>query len=257
MNPDLEKNVALLVSYDGRDYHGWQRHPGKATVQGTLEAAILTAFGEDVAIAGAGRTDRGAHALGQVATVRLPATIDADAIARELNAALPESVIVEAARRVPEECHARESALGKTYRYVLWVDADVPPERQGRVWTLRGPLDVAAMERAMSLLVGEHDFATFASNAGFERSSTTRKMSRCVITADLPQIELTFEANGFLYKMVRNLVRAVVKVGEGRRAPRDITAMLAARERKAAPGSAPASGLFLDAVHYATPIFAR
>ena len=250
-----DTNVALLVSYDGRWYHGWQRHPGKTTVQGALEAAIQGAFDVKRLIEGSGRTDRGAHAVGQVATVRLPANLAEDQIVAGLNSVLPDDVVVTGARRVPNDFHARKSAIGKTYRYVLWVDEDVPPKRERKVWTVRGPLDVDAMAEAMSVFVGKHDFATFATSAGFERSSTIRTIMRAELTSDLPLIELTFEANAFLYKMVRNLVQTVVKVGEGRRSPADVAEMLAVGDRKAAPGSAPASGLFLDHVHYDPPLF--
>ena len=250
-------NVALLVSYDGRGYFGWQRHAGNPTIQEALETAVYDAFGERSVIAGSGRTDRGAHARGQVATILLPASVAEGDIAASLNRVLPDDVVIEAARRVPDDFHALSSARGKTYRYVLWVDAPLPPERDRTVWTVRGPLDVAAMSRAMTHLVGRHDFATFATPAKFERSSTVRTIARAELSTALPTIELTFEADGFLYKMVRNLVRAVVKVGEGRSRAGDIPKMLAARDRKAAAGSAPASGLYLDAVHYDPPLFAR
>lgn len=254
MNPEL-RNTALLLSYDGRGYHGWQRHDGRPTVQGTIEAAIREAFELDVPIAGSGRTDRGAHASGQVASVALPAELDERELAERLNAALPDDIAVEQVRRVPEDFHACDSALGKTYRYVLWVDERPPPERELRVWSVRGPLSVRAMRAALDGLVGEHDFATFATSAGFERSSTVRTLQRATLSASLPEIALTFEADGFLYKMVRNLVRAVVKVGEGRAQPGDIAKLLAARDRQAAPGSAPASGLHLDAVRYDPAVF--
>jgi tRNA pseudouridine38-40 synthase len=156
----------------------------------------------------------------------------------------------------PDVFHARGSARGKRYRYVLWVDETPPPELDRRVWTVRGPLDVDAMQRAMAVLVGRHDFATFASKSRIKRRSTERTITRAELTVDVPRIELAFEGDGFLYKMVRNLVRAVVKVGEGRHAPRDIERLLAARDRKAAPGTAPASGLYLDAVVYDPPLFA-
>lgn len=250
-------NVALLVSYDGRGYYGWQRHAGNPTIQEALETAVYDAFGVRSVIAGSGRTDRGAHATGQVATVLLPSDAAADEIVARLNRALLGDVVIRAARQVPEDFHALASARCKTYRYVLWVDAPLPPERDRKVWTVRGPLDVPAMSRAMTHLVGRHDFATFATPAKFERSSTVRTIARAEVSAELPTIELTFEADGFLYKMVRNLVRAVVKVGEGRKTPADIPKMLAARDRKAAAGSAPASGLYLDAVHYEPPLFAR
>ncbi|MEM1450298.1 MAG: tRNA pseudouridine(38-40) synthase TruA [Planctomycetota bacterium] len=250
-------NFALRVAYDGRAYDGWQRHPGRATVQGALEDAARDAFGAEGPVEGSGRTDRGAHAKGQVATVRLPGALDPEDVMAGFAASLPADVHVTAARAVPMGFHARQDAVGKVYRYVLWVDAPAPEEREGRVWTVRGPLDVRAMEGALRVLVGEHDFATFASPARHERATTVRTLRRAELHEHLPAIEITLEADGFLYKMVRNLVRAVVRAGEGRRTPNDVARMLAARDRSAAPGSAPASGLFLDAVRYDPPLFDR
>jgi tRNA pseudouridine38-40 synthase len=224
-------------------------------VQGTIEAAIAAAFGLETAVEGSGRTDRGAHALGQVATVRLPAELSDEDIARRLDDALPDDCSVEAAERVPDELHARRSAISKTYRYLLWNAEELPPEHAGRVWHVHGDLDLDAMERALPHLVGEHDFATFASSGGFERASTVRTVLRAKLVAEAPVVAITFEADAFLYKMVRNLVRAVVRIGEGKRTPGDVAAMLAARDRAAAPGSAPASGLYLDAVRYDPPLF--
>lgn len=253
---DAFANVALLIAYDGRAFDGWQRHPGRPTVQGTLEEAVRAAFGVEGPVEGSGRTDRGAHALGQVASVRLPAGNEEDDIARRLDEALPETVAIEGARLVPDEFHARTSAISKTYRYAIWNAKELPAEQEGRVWHVRrGRLDVPAMQRAAAHFVGRHDFAAFASSAGFERASTERTMLRSEVGAQSPVIELLFEADGFLYKMVRNLVRAIVRVGEGKAAPADVERALAARDRKASPGSAPASGLYLDAVRYDPPLF--
>ncbi|MEM9380021.1 MAG: tRNA pseudouridine(38-40) synthase TruA [Planctomycetota bacterium] len=248
-------NFALLVAYDGRAYEGWQRHPGRPTVQGALEDAARAAFGAEGPVEGSGRTDRGAHAEGQVATVRLPGAPEPGEVVSGFAAHLSPDVRVADARAVPMAFHARRDAVGKVYRYVLWVDAPAPEERAGRVWTVRGPLDVHAMEGALAALVGEHDFASFASPARHERASTVRTLRRAELRESLPAIEITLEADGFLYKMVRNLVRAVVRAGEGGRTPDDVARMLAARDRSVAPGSAPASGLFLHAVRYDPALF--
>ncbi len=248
-------NTALEISYDGRAFDGWQRHGRRATVQGAMEAGVREAFGIEQPVNGSGRTDRGAHALGQVASVLLPADSDPSELPDRINRVLAEGVAVERAARVPEDFHARHSAIAKTYRYALWNDDDLPLEYEHRVWHVHGDLDVDAMRASLGAFEGRHDFASFASKAGHVPSSTERTMHECTLLGELPVIEIAFTAEGFLYKMVRNLVRAVVKVGEGRYEPSDLARILEQRSRAAAPGSAPASGLYLDAVYYDPPVF--
>jgi tRNA pseudouridine38-40 synthase len=250
-------HAALLLSYDGRFFQGWQRHPGKRTVQGAVEDAVAAAFGAPALIEGAGRTDRGAHALGQVATVELPGVTSEEEIVTRLNEAMEGDVIVEEARHVAPGFHARKDAVGKVYRFALWNEEELPLELERRVWHVHGKLDVDAMAYALGALEGEHDFSSFASSGGFDRKSSVRHLRACTLGAEGPLVEMSFEADGFLYKMVRNMVRAVVRVGEGKRRAEDMPDVLAARDRKAAPGSAPASGLYLDQVHYQEPLFDR
>jgi tRNA pseudouridine38-40 synthase len=240
----------LTLSYDGRAYHGWQRHAGKPTIQASVEAAVEEVFGSRCAVHGSGRTDRGVHADAQVAHVLAPFRSPPEELQRDLVALLPADIellsVVEAARTF----HARESALAKTYRYEIWNDAQLPPEREGRVWHIPGKLDVEGMRRACPVLEGEFDFASFAKKANYKRHSTVRHLSRVELKQEGPLIVLRFRADGFLYKMVRNLVRAIVKVGEGRSSPEKLTEILQARDRKTAPGTAPASGLYLESVEY-------
>lgn len=255
------KNLALLLAYDGRAFFGWQRHPGKTTVQGTLEDRLSEIAGSRVIVEGSGRTDRGTHALGQVATVRMPSETQAadvlEAFKRDAPAEKAGELELLDAVDVNDAFHARKSAHGKTYRYVLWNDETLPEERDGRVWHVHGTLDLEAMGEALPYFVGTHDFASFATSGGFKRASTTRTMRLCEMTADSPQVELIFRADGFLYKMVRNLVRTIVRVGEGRTSPEQIKEILDARDRRSAPGTAPASGLFLDEVRYPKSPFDR
>lgn len=249
MTDDLA-NVRLTVTYDGREYYGWQRHKGKPTIQGALEKAVEEVFGFQSLIEGAGRTDRGTHANGQVATVRLPRGLEPEAIAAALGGALPEDLGVLDAAYVPDDFHARKSATGKTYRYVIWNEPDLPVEHVDLVWHIPGALDVAAMQAACPHFIGEHDFASFAKKPNFKQATTVRHIKDAHLRHEAPVIEITLEADGFLYKMVRNIVRSIVKVGEGRYTPDDIPRLMAARDRQAAPGTAPASGLYLDRVHY-------
>ncbi len=236
----------LTVSYDGSLFKGWQRHPGQPTVQGTLETALLESCGVRAPIEGSGRTDAGAHADAQVASVTLP---EGTALG-DLNSVLPAGVQLVDSAEVEEGFHARMDSTGKTYRYVIHNEPECPPDLVGRVWHIPGPLDVEAMRAACEYFVGELDFATFAKKPNFERATTVRNMQSVALEHDAPTITITMRADSFLYKMVRNVVRTIVKAGEGRFKADTIPALLAARDRKAAPGTAPASGLYLEAVHY-------
>ncbi|QDV09493.1 tRNA pseudouridine synthase A [Planctomycetes bacterium Poly30] len=253
------RNTALLLSYDGRPFHGWQRLRDQETVQGTLEEAIAEVFDVPSVVAGSGRTDRGAHAVGQVASTRLPLGLPSEEVVRQLNEYLQETVdgaiIVENAANVPEDFHALHSCTGKTYRYAIWLNDELPPEYERRVWHVHGDLDLGAMAEAVPLFEGEHDFASFASKSNFDRQGTVRWLSQSSMFSEGPVIEMVFTGNGFLYKMVRNLVRAVVRVGEGRSSVDELASILKAKDRRKAPGSAPASGLYLDEVYYAPPVF--
>lgn len=243
----------MTLRYDGRHYYGWQRNGQRPTLQLIVERAIASAFAVDQPVRAAGRTDRGVHADGQVISVHLPAGLTPERAIAVLNDALPADVRALSMARVGDDFHARTSAIGKQYRYVIWNRADCPQPQRGRVWHIPEPLDVEAMRRACPVLIGEHDFASFAKKPNFKRSSTIRRIDRLDLEFEAPRITLYVRANGFLYKMVRNLVRALVKVGEGRSTAADLRAILHARDRRAAPGTAPPTGLFLDAVYYPGP----
>ena len=240
----------MTVSYDGRAYLGWQRHGSKPTVQYELEQAIERVFDVRVAVKGSGRTDRGAHANGQVASVELPAGFRPHEIRDNLNGALPADIrLVDVSSAAPG-FHACDSAIAKRYRYVIWNDKNLPADREGRVWHVKSPLDVEAMVDACSAFVGQLDFASFATRSNFKQKSTTRTVTSVLVSQQMPVITIDICADGFLYKMVRNIVRALVKVGEGRYSRDDLYRILDARDRKAAPGTAPASGLYLERVYY-------
>ncbi len=240
----------MTVAYDGRGFFGWQRHGEKPTIQHALERGLGEVFGGEVEVRGSGRTDRGAHARGQVASAFLPAGIDVRAGLGALNDVLPEQIRVLELVEAPEDFHARASAVGKTYRYLIHNAPECPAEVEGRVWHIPGALDVDAMRAVLPLFVGSHDFGSFATKAKHERRSSVREVTQFELNHEPPAIELWIRADGFLYKMVRNIVRAVVKVGEGRYSADDLQRILAARDRKAAPGTAPASGLYLERVDY-------
>ena len=243
-------NYRMTVSYDGRNYLGWQRHGDKPTVQYALEQAVEQLFHLRSAIRGSGRTDRGAHANGQVASVELPAGLHVDALKEQLNDLLADTIRVVDVRSAPSEFHACDNAIGKHYRYVIWNDKKLPAKHEGRVWHVKSRLDVEAMINVCSVFEGKHDFASFATRPNFKQKMTTRVVSRAVMRYDSPLIIFDICANGFLYKMVRNIVRAIVKVGEGRYTRDDLRRILEAKDRRASPGTAPASGLYLEKVYY-------
>jgi tRNA pseudouridine38-40 synthase len=243
-------NYKITVSYDGAVYFGWQRLKDKPTIQGTIEDTLGDVFHRPCLIHGASRTDRGAHAEGQVFNVVLPGELGIEAMKRAIDGALPSAIRVLAIEAVESDFHALKSARGKIYRYVIWNAPECPADLEGRVWHIPVPLAVEPMRGACQVFVGERDFASFATRPNFKQKSTRRHVRRVSFVDEGAKISITIEADGFLYKMVRNVVRAIVKVGEGRINLEDLRVILDARDRKAAPGTAPASGLYLDAVHY-------
>lgn len=246
----MDSIYRLDLAYDGRGYYGWQRNGDKPTVQGALEDAISACLAVTSAVHGSGRTDRGVHANGQVASVRLPADLDVDATRAALQGALPADIQLLALTPAAPDFHARESAKAKTYRYVIWNELKCPEHESGRVWHIPEELDVEAMRPACALFVGSHDFASFAKKPNFAQASTVRCVHSIELVHEGQRIEISLRADGFLWKMVRNLVRAIVKVGEGRTPCAKLAKILAAKDRSAAPGTAPASGLYLDSVEY-------
>lgn len=248
--------LRLTVAYDGTDFCGWQlQAPGLGrTVQGCLEEALGTLCGGAVRVHGAGRTDAGVHALAQTAHVDVPEAKAGLPWQRALSALLPPDIAVVAVQPVPADFHARFSARGKTYAYTLWTGRHhILPWRRAYVWNVgrHGDLDVAAMDAAAALLVGEHDFAAFQ-NAGSVVAGTVRTLTRLVRQPGTCPEETVwrFSGTGFLKQMVRNLMGALVAVGRGKLTPRELADLLAGGRRELAPSTAPASGLCLERVHY-------
>lgn len=241
----------LLLSYEGSAFKGWQIQGTEPTVQLALESAVRTIWEKQVPVHGSGRTDAGVHALGQVASFTAPAKFrDMARLRAALNNNLPEAVRVLRCSLAPDRFHARFSATGKEYRYLIYNDEILPPFELGRVWHVPRPLDLEAMQAAASQLIGTHDFASFASNPGYARTSTVRTITRADIQARGPRLQLTFRGDGFLYRMVRNLTGALVKVGHHRIGVEQFANILRACRRTAAPNTAPACGLYLVRVFY-------
>lgn len=259
--------LKLLVAYEGTRYVGWQRQPNGVSIQGLLEAALLPlSRAGAVKVAGAGRTDAGVHARGQVASCEIASELDTDSIQRALNARLPEDVRVWAVSDAEPGFHARYSAAGKTYAYYVLNGATADPLLHRFVWHVPRPLDINRMRCALGTIVGTHDFHAFQA-AGGRVSSTTRTIWRAVVaevdTWGGPEawvkgappgsrlLVFTFAGDGFLRHMVRNLVGTVVEVGFGGRAGPGIGEILASGDRAMAGQTAPPQGLTLVSVDYA------
>jgi len=241
----------LTLAYRGEDFYGWQRQDPHPTVQLALEDALRKIYGGSFPVAGSGRTDRGVHALGQTASAQLPPIHQPAVLLRALNFHLPPGVRVLSVKKEKPKFHARFSARGKTYLYRIVNSPWLHPLEIGRAWHVPRPLHLPAVRRAARLFVGKHDFASFTSNPGYERESTVRRLRSIRIKRKPGNIlELSFDGDGFLYRMVRNLVGALVKVGHNRLSVADLKKILSARSRAGAPPTAPAEGLYLFQVRY-------
>ena len=254
------RTIKLTLAYDGTGYVGWQRQARGRSIQGVLEQALATIEGRPVAAAGAGRTDAGVHALGQVASVRLAHRIGTPALVRALNAKLPPDVRLLAAETAAAGFHARYAARGKTYRYNLTSGAIASPFARRYAWHVRGPLDLDAMRAAAARLEGRHDFAAF--QAAGSRVATTVRTIRSVAVepasaafATPPAgparaLSIDVAGDGFLRHMVRIIAGTLVAVGAGRFPASGVSGIVASRARERAGPTAPPHGLFLVAVDY-------
>jgi tRNA pseudouridine38-40 synthase len=249
------RNFKVILAYDGSEFSGWQVQPDAPTVQGTLASAIGRITGEKVLPQGSGRTDAGVHALAQVATFALETAIPAENLGKALNDMLPASIRVLEVEEVAADFHARKSARAKTYRYRMYRAAVCPPFLARYVWHYPYPLDEDAMSAAAGLVIGEHDFTSFAAvdpERGREDGtvSNVREVFASNWERQGEEFVYTVRGRGFLHHMVRNLVGTFLLVGKRTLEVEAITKILDARNRSAAGATAPASGLFLVEVEY-------
>lgn len=243
-------NYRLTIQYDGTRFDGWQRQGNTDnTIQGKLEEALFQVTGERAELHGAGRTDAGVHALGQVASVRLERAVPPEELRQGLNRLLPGDIAVASVEQAGERFHARLNATGKTYRYAVRLGDVSDVFRRRFQLQLDEELDLAAMEEAAALLAGRHDYRSFCGNKKMKKSSI-RTVDAIVLRRKGDDLTFTFHGDGFLYHMVRILTGTLLEVGRGERAPGDMPAILAARDRAAAGATAPARGLTLVEVEY-------
>jgi tRNA pseudouridine38-40 synthase len=240
----------LTIEYDGRPFVGWQVQDNGPSVQGVLAAAIAAFCGEEARVQGAGRTDAGVHALGQVGHVDLAKDWDEDTVRDAVNAHLrPHPVAVLKAERVADTFDARFSAIRRHYRYrIVGRRADLTFER-GLAWRIAKPLDSIAMHAAAQRLVGRHDFTTFR-HAECQAKSPVKTLDRLDVERSADEINVTASARSFLHTQVRSMVGALALVGEGKWTADDVSTALAKRDRTACAPVAPPDGLFLTRVDY-------
>ncbi|MEI7429515.1 MAG: tRNA pseudouridine(38-40) synthase TruA [Betaproteobacteria bacterium] len=241
--------IALGVEYDGSAFHGWQIQPQGNTVQDALQAALARIAGHPVAVVCAGRTDAGVHATGQVVHFEAPANRPLTAWVRGVNTFLPSTVSVRWAHPVAESFHARFSAYGRCYRYLLLNRPQRPGVGHGRVGWYHHPLDAAVMQQAAAQLVGEHDFSSFRA-ADCQAKTPVKLMRRAEVRQAGELIVFDFEASAFLHHMVRNLVGSLVYIGQGKHPPEWMGQLLENADRRLAAPSFSAAGLYLVGVNY-------
>ncbi len=239
----------LTISYDGSAYVGWQIQPNGTSIQGLLEEALSTLLKTQTRVIGAGRTDAGVHALRQAAHFVSEQECDTSLLLRSMNGMLPHDIRVLELELVLDTFHAQYSAGGKEYHYHLWLGPIVTPFVRLYRHQVTFPLDLELLRRAAQEFVGTHDFATFA-NLGSSVKTTVRNIKRIDVVEQEGGVRLEFEGNGFLYKMVRNIVGTLIEVASGKREWHEIRALLAAKDRRAGGIAAPARGLCLMHVKY-------
>jgi tRNA pseudouridine38-40 synthase len=241
--------VKLILEYDGTAYAGWQRQLDQPTIQQAVETAIEAVTQVRVPVIGAGRTDAGVHAWGQVASFRIERDMAPLEWIRALNARLPEAISVRAAEIMPDTFHARHRATGKLYEYRILNRPERPALERHFCWHVYKPLDDAAMNQAALALVGRHDFSSFETQPT-ENEDPVCHIHRLAVFRQGDLLRTEIYADRFLKQMVRSIVGTLVEVGLGKRAPDSFAAILAAHDRAAAGKTAPPQGLFLVRVDY-------
>jgi tRNA pseudouridine38-40 synthase len=251
----LPRNIKLTISYDGHDFAGWQIQPDRPTIQGTLVSVIEQITREKILPQGSGRTDAGVHALAQVATVSIECPIPVSNFRKALNDVLPASIRILAAEEAGADFHARKSARAKTYEYRIYRAEICPPFLSRYVYHHPFPLNEDAMRDAAAVVIGEHDFTSFAAvDPESKKEAVEVNNVRTIYSSQWhrsgDELIYSVRGNGFLHHMVRNLVGAFLMVGKGSLTGADLQRILQLRNRSAAAATAPASGLFLVSVEY-------
>jgi len=248
----LENNWLLLLSYQGAAYHGWQIQPSHPSIEGELEQAILRLTGVPTKVHGAGRTDSGVHALNQTASFSSKKDFSAQKWRQALNAVLPNDIVVKQVLSVDSDFHARHSAIGKQYRYLIYNAPYCPPFARSCSWWTPAPLNLDKMQQAAEILLGTHDFSAFRS-VQCSSPNTVKTLSKISIEmhhTPASTLYIDLEANSFLQYMVRIIVGTLVDAGLGKRSPEGLEAALKSKDRRNSGKTAPAHGLYVLKVIY-------
>ncbi len=242
-------NYKAVVQYDGTRYEGWQRHAGKETIQGKIEKALEKVTGQEVPIIGAGRTDAGVHAKGQVINFHLPAACQVNTLEKEINEALPDDIFVMDVEETDNRFHSRFHAKRKTYVYRIRISSQKDVFYRRFIWQYGHMLDIQAMEKAIPYLIGTHDFTSFRGQKKMKKSAV-----RTIFSIEIKEkkgiLTMAFTGDGFLPYMIRILVGTLVEIGEGKRDVEGLTSVIDAKERAQAGFTAPPQGLTLLSVEY-------
>lgn len=246
------KKYKLHIMYDGTNYSGWQIQQHSVSIQQLIQDAVRILVREEVNVVGSGRTDAGVHAAGQIAHFRCTNEQSTDHLFKGLNGMLPKDIRVQGIEEVDLGFHAQKSAYAKQYHYHLCLGQIASPFERQYVWHVPYAIDQELLKQACSLFIGKHDFRSFANSAhtGAAAKNSVRTITNIDIIPRENGLTLVFQANGFLYKMVRNIVGMVINVASGKKQLSDIPLILAAKDRRLAPMSAPPQGLFLMKVFY-------
>ncbi len=241
--------LKLTLEYDGSNYSGWQLQPRHDSIQGRIEAALERIFAAPVRVFGSGRTDAGVHARGQVASISIPRPFDPAELQRALNSMMPADIVVLDISPAPDDFDPRRAARSRVYEYRVLNRTVASAFEYRYSWLVREQLDLAAMNCAARIFIGENDFAAFRS-LGTDVTTTVRRVISSEWSRDADILLYRVEANSFLRHMVRAMVAAMIDVGRGKLTVDNIAAILAGRDRHAAPANAPPGGLYLVEVRY-------
>jgi len=241
--------VKMVVAYDGTNYSGWQLQKNAVTIEQKLNEALYDLLGEEIQVIGASRTDAGVHSLGNVCVFDTNTRMPAEKICYALNARLPEDIVVQSSCEVDLDFHPRAGKSSKTYEYRILNRDFRDPTRRLNTYFYHYDLDVDAMQKAASYLVGEHDFKSFCS-VHAQVETTVRTIYACTVTQREDEIYIRVTGNGFLYNMVRIIAGTLIEVGAGKREPEEIIKMLEVTDRQSAGPTAPAHGLTMIGIEY-------
>ncbi len=247
------KNVKIKIAYDGGNYIGWQKQgkddSNRKTIQEVIEKTLSNFLKEKIEIIGSGRTDKGVHAMGQVANFKTKSKISLGELQSEVNEMLPNDIVIRRIEKMGEDFHSRYKAVGKVYAYKIYNDDKINPFKRKHYYFKKEKLNIEAMEKGANLLIGEHDFIGFSSVKKGNKS-TVRKIEKIEIIKNDKDVEIYIHGNGFLYNMARIIVGTLVEVGEGSRNINTITSILEGKERSMAGRTIPPHGLYLQKVIY-------